>query len=145
MKFGHQLSHAKVLGSLLAQHLSQFDLSQIDALLPVPLHNARLRKRGFNQSLELVHAMRQYHDIPLLRGVQRVVNTTAQTLVKGEDRKANIRGAFTVNEAVALPKRVAIIDDVITTGSTGNELARVLKASGVEEVSIWAVARATTH
>ena len=146
MKFGHQLSHAKVLGSLLAQHLSQIDISSIDAILPVPLHNARLRKRGFNQSLELAHALRRQNDIPLLKGVQRTVNTKAQTLLKGEDSRAdNIRNAFTVDEGVTLPNHVAILDDVITTGSTSNELARLLKASGVAKVSVWAVARATTH
>jgi ComF family protein len=145
MKFGHQLSHSKVLGSVLAQHLSQFDLKSVDAILPVPLHKARLRSRGFNQSLELAHALRRYNNIPLLQGVQRTVNTKAQTLVKGEDREANIRDAFNLDVKVALPNHVAIIDDVITTGSTCMELARLLKASGVSEVSVWAVARATTH
>ena len=146
MKFGHQLSHANVQGSLLAQHLSQIERGSVDAILPVPLHKARLRKRGFNQSLELAHALRRQNDIPLLKGVQRSVNTKAQTLVKGEDsRAANIRNAFTVEEGAALPKHVAIIDDVITTGSTSNELARLLKSLGVEEVSVWAVARATTQ
>ena len=145
MKFGHQLSHAKVLGSLLAQHLSQLELGNVDAILPVPLHKARLRKRGFNQSLELAHALRRYSDIPLLEGVQRTINTAPQTLVKGEDRSENLKGAFTVDHGVNLPKHVAIIDDVITTGSTSNELARLLKISGVEVVSVWAVARATTH
>jgi ComF family protein len=146
MKFGHQLSYAKVLGSLLAQHLSQIDTSSVDAILPVPLHKARLRKRGFNQSLELAHALRRQNNIPLLKGVQRTVNTKAQTLLKGEDsRTDNIRNAFTVDERVTLPNHVAILDDVITTGSTSNELARLLKASGVVEVSVWAIARATTH
>ncbi len=146
MKFGHQLSYANVLGSLLAQHLSQIERGSVDAILPVPLHKARLRKRGFNQSLELAHALRRQNDIPLLKGVQRSVNTKAQTLVKGEDsRAANIRNAFTVEEGTTLPKHVAIIDDVITTGSTSNELARLLKSLGVEAVSVWAVARATTQ
>ena len=146
MKFGHQLSHANVLGSLLAQHLSQIERGSVDAILPVPLHKARLRKRGFNQSLELAHALRRQNDIPLLKGVQRSVNTKAQTLVKGEEsRAANIRNAFTVEEGTTLPKHVAIIDDVITTGSTSNELARLLKSLGVEAVSVWAVARATTQ
>jgi ComF family protein len=145
MKFSHQLSHAKVLGAMLAQHLSQIEIGSVEAILPVPLHSARLRKRGFNQSLELAHVLRRYVDIPLLKGVQRKINTTAQTLVKGENREANIRGAFNLDEGLSLPNHVAIIDDVITTGSTSKELARLLKASGVTKVSVWAVARATTQ
>jgi len=143
MKFGHQLSYAKVLGSLLAQHLSQMDISSVDAILPVPLHKSRLRQRGFNQALELAKDMRKYHGLPLLTSVTRVVNTKAQTLVKGEDRALNLSGAFSIKSGVELPRHIAILDDVITTGSTSNELARLLKAKGVEKVSVWAVARAT--
>lgn len=145
MKFGHQLSCARVLASMLAQHLSQIDLSSVDAILPVPLHRSRLRKRGFNQALELAKDLRKYHKIPLIRSVKRVVNTKPQTLVKGENRALNLSGAFTVNSNAELPKHVVILDDVITTGSTSNELARLLKDAGVEKVTIWAIARATAH
>jgi len=143
MKFGHQLSYAKVLGSLLAQHLSQMDISSVDAILPVPLHKSRLRQRGFNQALEMAKDMRKYHGLPLLTSVTRVVNTKAQTLVKGEDRALNLSGAFSIKSGVELPRHITILDDVITTGSTSNELARLLKVKGVEKVSVWAVARAT--
>ena len=145
MKFGHQLSSARVLASLLAQHLTQMDITSVDAILPVPLHKSRLRQRGFNQALELAKDLRKYHEIPLLKSVTRVVNTKAQTLVKGEDRALNLSGAFTVKPGVELPKHVAILDDVITTGSTSNELARLLKNAGVEKVTVWAVARAIAH
>ena len=144
MKFGHQLSYAKVLGSLLAQHLSQMDIASVDAILPVPLHKSRLRQRGFNQALELAKDLRKYQDIPLLKGITRVVNTKAQTLVKGEDRALNLTGAFAIKPGAVLPQHVAILDDVITTGSTSNELAHLLKGAGVAKVSVWAVARATT-
>ena len=144
MKFGHQLSHAKVLGALLAQHVSQQSFGEVDAILPVPLHKSRLRQRGFNQSLELAREVSRHLETPLLKGVTRIVNTTAQTLVKGEERENNVRDAFCVKEGTILPSHVVILDDVITTGSTSNELARLLKASGVVEVSVWAVARATS-
>lgn len=144
MKFGHQLSHAKLLGSLLSQHASQQSIGKVDAILPVPLHKSRLRQRGFNQSLELAREVSRDHEIPLLTGVTRIVNTTAQTLVKGDDRENNVRDAFCVKEGTILPNHVVILDDVITTGSTSNELARLLKSSGVAEVSVWAVARATS-
>jgi len=145
LKFGHQLSYAKVLGTLLAQHLSQSETGAVDAILPVPLHKARLRTRGFNQALELAHELSKSLGIPLFKGVTREVNTTAQTLVKGEDRVANLSGAFTIKPGISLPNHIAIIDDVITTGSTTNELARLLKETGVTKVSVWAVSRATAH
>lgn len=145
LKFGRQLSHSKVLGTLLSQHLSQNKIATVDALLPVPLHKSRLRKRGFNQALELARELRKKQKIPLLKGVKRVVNTTAQTLVKGENRAVNLQGAFAFESSVSVPKHVAIIDDVITTGSTSNELAQLLKAAGVAHVSVWAVARATPN
>lgn len=145
MKFGHQLSCARVLAALLAQHLTQQDITSVDAILPVPLHKSRLRQRGFNQALELAKDLRKVHDIPLLGSVRRVVNTKAQTLVKGEDRAMNLSGAFSLTSGAELPKHVVILDDVITTGSTSNELARLLKEAGVEKVTVWAVARATAH
>ena len=145
MKFSHQLSCARVLASLLAQHLSQLDISSVDVILPVPLHKTRLRQRGFNQALELAKDLRRYHDIPLLKGVSRIVNTKAQTLVKGQDRVQNLSGAFTIKPGSELPEHVAILDDVITTGSTSNELTRLLKNAGVKKVTVWAVARATTN
>lgn len=145
LKFGHQLSYAKVLGTLLFQHLSQSEIGTVDAILPVPLHKARLRKRGFNQALELAHELQKPLGIPLFKGITRVINTTAQTLVKGEDRAANLNGAFAIKSGVTLPRHIAIVDDVITTGSTSNELARLLKEAGVAKVSVWAVARATAN
>ena len=145
MKFGKQLSHAKVLGVLLSQHLSQVDFDRVDAILPVPLHNSRLRSRGFNQSLELAREIKQKHHLPLLKGIKRVKNTAAQTLVKGDDRVANVKGAFSVSLKEPFPEHVAIIDDVVTTGATTNELAAQLKQSGVRKVSVWSIARATTH
>lgn len=145
LKFGHQLSYAKVLGVLLAQHIAQLGTAEVDAILPVPLHKARLRKRGFNQALELAHELKTLGNIPLLKSVSRVKHTMAQTLVKGEaSRAANLNDAFAIKSQITtLPRHVAIVDDVVTTGSTTNELARLLKEAGVAKVSVWAVARAT--
>jgi len=143
MKFGHQLSYAKVLGYLLAQQLKQSNVLLPDAILPVPLHNARLRERGFNQTLEIYRELRRSLDIPLVKAVTRARSTQAQSLLSAEQRIDNIRDVFAVKAGASLPTHIAILDDVVTTGATTNELARILKAAGVTRVSVWAIARAT--
>ena len=143
MKFGHQLSYAKVLGYLLAQQLKQSNVPLPDAILPVPLHNARLRERGFNQTLEIYRELRRSLDIPLVKAVTRARSTQAQSLLSAEQRIDNIRDVFAVKEGASLPAHIAILDDVVTTGATTNELARIPKAAGVARVSVWAIARAT--
>ena len=146
MKFAHQLSAAKVLGYLFAQQLMQNTIDVPDAILPVPLHKKRLRARGFNQALELYREINKHVPIPLLKGVERVVYTDAQTLIKGDERAKNLQGAFRVDlTASNIPKHVVILDDVVTTGATSNELSKSLKAAGVEKVTVWAIARATPH
>lgn len=143
MKFGHQLSYAKVLGYLLGQQLKQSNVPLPDAILPVPLHNARLRERGFNQTLEIYRELRRTLDLPLVKAVTRARSTQAQSLLSAERRIENIRDVFAVKEGASLPAHIAILDDVVTTGATTNELARILKAAGVARVSVWAIARAT--
>lgn len=143
MKYAHQLSYAKVLGELFARHLSQMDFERPDAILPVPLHKARLRTRGFNQTVELYRELSKHFPIPLLKDVKRVKNTSHQTQIKGDERAHNLQGAFAIKAGSKLPQHVVILDDVITTGATTNTLAKLLKESGVEKVSVWAIARAT--
>ena len=145
MKFGHKLSAAKVLGRLMGQQIVQGDLELPDAILPVPLHKKRLRTRGFNQAQELYREINKVIAIPLMKGVERVVYTEAQTLVKGDERAKNLQGAFSAVLGKDVPKHVVILDDVVTTGATSNELSKILKAAGVEKVTVWAVARATPH
>ena len=145
LKFGHKLSAAKVLGHLMAQQIVQGDLELPDAILPVPLHKKRLRVRGFNQAQELYREINKVVAVPLLKGVERVIYTEAQTLVKGDERVKNLQGAFSFVLGQAVPEHVVILDDVVTTGATSNELSKVLKAAGVKKVTVWAVARATSH
>jgi ComF family protein len=113
-----------------------------EALLPVPLYVARLRQRGFNQSVELSRPLAASLQLPLLlHEVQRVCDTGSQTGLSRTARRRNIRGAF----RLAAPLRfdhVAIVDDVVTTTSTVNELAGVLKRAGARRVDVWSVARA---
>ena len=110
-------------------------------LVPVPLHRNRLRRRGYNQAVELARPLGRALGLPVApRLCRRQRPTPAQAELTGSDRRRNVRGAFAV--AAPVPRHVAIVDDVVTTGSTVGELARVLRRAGAERVEVWAVARA---
>jgi ComF family protein len=113
-----------------------------DCLLPVPLHSSRLRQRGFNQSIEIARVIAKRLQIPIVHdAVIRRRSTESQTGLTAKQRQKNIRGAFDVVGDLA-GKHVLIIDDVVTTGSTVNELAKVLKRKGVKRVGVLSIARA---
>ncbi len=117
-----------------------------DLLLPVPLHSSRLRRRGFNQALEIAKALADESGIPLrARDLRKLRPTPPQTEMQtARERGANIRGSFGLarNMAVRGARRIALVDDVVTTMSTATELARVLKHAGAEEVEVCCLARA---
>jgi len=144
MKFQQQLSVAAVLADLLKTYIenSQLEHGLPGALLPVPLHEKRLTKRGFNQSLEIVKPLAKSKNIPiLLNTISRSKDTPVQTNLSKSARKKNISGCFTLLEK-PVHSHIVIVDDVVTTGATTNELAKLLKKSGVEKVGIWSLARA---
>jgi ComF family protein len=132
-------------GALLAT-LTQWTLDPAEApqlLIPVPLHRSRLRQRGYDQALELARALARESRVPLCRDrLRRVHATQAQTELGAVSRQDNVRGAFALRPGPALPAHVALVDDVMTTGATLGECARVLLAAGVQRVDVWAVARA---
>jgi ComF family protein len=113
-----------------------------DALVPVPLYRGRLAERGYNQSLELAKTVAAEIGLPVLpRVCRRVRPTLAQSSLSPAARRRNVRGAFSI-EPRSLPPRLAIVDDVMTSGQTVIELARVLRESGVEWIEVWCLARA---
>ena len=143
LKFNSRLVNARMLGDLMATKIEAAGGVRPEALLPVPLHRQRLRERGFNQALELARPLAKTWNIPLLKQpVRRVRATTAQMELPAKERHRNIRRAF---ECVSpLPyEHIAIVDDVITTGATVNELARLLKKQGIKTVEVLAIARAS--
>ena len=141
LKYGHKLAHAPLLAELLVAHLTQTSAPRPDILLPVPLHTTRTRERGFNQAVEFGRVLSRRLAIPLdRRSLQRIHATPSQASLDRKARKKNIRGAFAWRYRVD-GQNVAIIDDVVTTGATCEEIARVLKQAGAIEVSVWAVAR----
>ena len=141
LKFGERISHARSIGEMLWSTLCQSGESP-DCLLPVPLHDSRLRQRGFNQSLEISRVIAKKSGIPVeYDAVVRHRSTSAQTGLDAKQRKKNIKGAFSVINKLDY-EHVLIVDDVMTTGATVDELARLLKKNGVMRVGVMTIARA---
>ena len=139
-KFHDKLSYSGLLADLLLQRLEH--ITKPECIIAVPLHHARLRERGFNQSHELARIISSSLDIPLASDcIARIRETRQQTGLNAKQRRKNIRGAFELVQPMVY-SHVALIDDVVTTGSTVNELARVLKRAGAKTVSVWSIARA---
>ncbi len=139
LKYRANLAMARVLADLLAARIDLIDLP--DCMVPMPSHSARLHDRGFNQALEIARRVSKKTGVVLLPDVcQRVRDTPSQTGLPWKEREKNIRGAFTCETSLE-GKHIAILDDVMTTGVTLNELAKVLRKRGAARVSGWVVAR----
>ena len=137
-KFSRGLAQAKFLGDLLAR---QPATELPEAFLPMPLHPSRQRQRGYNQALEMARSFHHWQRPILNTQVIRQRPTLAQSDLNAPQRRRNVRGAFAVVSALKF-NHIAIVDDVVTTGSTVNELARCLLRHGVQRVDVWACARA---
>ena len=144
LKYDGALANARVLGTLLAGGLAQQPVRrEVDLLVPMPLHTARLVARGFNQSLEIARftatALRMELDA---RALHRCRETAPQVGLAREARADNVRGAFAAVESKVAGRAVALLDDVVTTGATVVEASRALLIAGARAVDIWCVARA---
>ncbi|SEO91172.1 ComF family protein [Aquisalimonas asiatica] len=142
LKFHGQLPAGQLLGALLARELVQRHPPTVDAIIPMPAHPRRLRERGFNQAAEIARAISAATGIPVRHHwLLRRRHTRPQTGLGRTHRERNLLGAFTAHPAVA-GCRLALVDDVVTTGSTSTEAAQALKRAGASDVVTWAVARA---
>jgi len=140
LKFRHQLHLARGLGRLFCDAMPP-DLTPPDLLVPVPLHPGRLRERGFNQSLELARRVAAEFALPLDgRSCRRIQATPPQSRLDRRARSRNLRAAFDADTRLA-GLRIALFDDVVTTGSTVNAAARALLRAGAARVEVWALAR----
>lgn len=140
-KFQGVISHARLLGGLMAKSLTASMPDPPESIIPVPLHTRRISQRGFNQSLELARYLSRHFGLALdVEAVVRTKHTPPQTGLPEKDRRRNVRGAFEVRKELQ-GQHVAIVDDVVTTGSTVSELARTLKRAGAKRVDVWALAR----
>lgn len=115
--------------------------AEVDALVPVPLHRTRLRERGYNQARELARTLSHELRLPVLeRGIERYEGVASQTGQSARERRASMANAFRVGRSLT-GLRVAIVDDVVTTGATVNALAAELRAAGATRCLVFAVAR----
>jgi ComF family protein len=143
LKFEGNRAVVPVLGGVLAERLASTRGRRPDIVLPVPLHKARLRERGFNQAVEIARVVARSRNVPLaLQAARRMRQTEPQSRIQGVSaRRANLRGAFRVDGGVR-GLHVAILDDVVTTGATVAELSRELLRAGARRVDVWTCCRA---
>jgi ComF family protein len=140
-KFEQNLTILTQLAELMVQQIDYQHLP--DVLIPIPLHSKRLRQRGYNQSLEIAKIVARQLQLPLAAtACERIRYTLPQVELNGSERSRNLRGAFQVRKLQQDWQYVVLIDDVMTTGTTVNELAAVLRHSGVPRVDVWCCARA---
>lgn len=139
LKFRGELALARLLGTFLRQKI---EADPVDCVVPMPLSPRRLRERGYNQAVEIArHLARPGLDLALC---ERTRESRPQMELPYDERRRNVRGAFRCTRAL-VGARVAVVDDVMTTGATLDELARTLKGAGAVHVSNWVVARTLPH
>lgn len=145
LKFKAKLAYGRLLGELLSKQVKKIWYKKEvlpEALLPVPLHKTRLRKRGFNQALELLWPIKKELSIPILiDSCLRIRPTFSQSLLNKTKRQRNMKKAFQLVKSLPF-EHIALVDDVVTTASTVNVLAELLKENGVKIVDVWCVCRA---
>jgi ComF family protein len=143
-KYGNRVMLRRPLGLLAAAHLNAFAITfEADLILPVPLHLRRLRERGFNQAVLLGEIFSKKWGVALSRNnLKRIRWTEPQVNLGAAERAANVRGAFAISsEKEIAGKRIFLVDDVYTTGSTAKECSRVLMKGGAAVVAVLTVAR----
>lgn len=141
LKYQNKPAYARILAELLADKL---DASGTEAIMAVPLYATRFRDRGFNQAELIAESLAKRLDVPLIKqAVSRVKDTPSQTHLNARQRRNNLKNAFEVNvDKFAGFKRVALLDDVITTGATMQSLAQKIKQqTAIEIIQAWAVAK----
>ncbi|MDP2154587.1 MAG: ComF family protein [Sulfuricella sp.] len=138
-KYSGNLALIEVLAKPLAQLAANHP--KPDLLMPMPLHPSRLKERGFNQSLEIAKPISRWLGIPLTADAcERTRDTPSQAGLKWKERRRNVRGAFACDLDLS-GKSVAVLDDVMTTGATLEEISRALRRRGATTISAWVVAR----
>ena len=142
-KYHRSTSCLSTFAAFKKSRASPKDVAGIDLVVPVPLHRKRLRQRGFNQAQVLAACLfpNQKHRInPHI--LMRTIDTPLQTNLSGKERRRNLKKAFSVtNSAAVKGKKIMLVDDVFTTGSTVNECARMLRNAGAADVQVFTLAR----
>lgn len=138
LKYRGNLALASTFAQMLVEASKDFPMP--DFIMPVPMHPSKLKERGFNQAAEIAKGVSGKTGIAMIES-RKIRDTPSQTSLPWKERERNVRGAFSCGMKLD-SRHVAIIDDVLTTGSTVGELAKVVLGRGAGEVSVWVVARA---
>jgi ComF family protein len=142
-KFDRDLAAGRVLARLLAERLIDADTARPGVMIPVPLNWRRHWRRGFNQAELLCRDLsRHFGRLPWADALKRSRATVTQSELPADRRAGNVKGAFAVGRLPPGLRHAVLVDDVMTTGATLRECARVLKRAGVDRVDVWVVARA---
>lgn len=142
MKFNQKINLANHFGKMFSTLWTKENTALPDCIMPIPLHSSRLIARGYNQSLELAYPLAKHLNIKIdTSSCHRIRATKPQAELPAKKRKQNIHNAFSITKEIDY-QYILLIDDVITTGSTVNELARTLRRAGVQRIDVLAVARA---
>lgn len=145
LKFHKNTFVAKTLAGYMAEKAREF--KEIDYITFVPLHKKRLKKRGYNQSFLLAQKISENQNIPILENLLiKSVETKVQSSLSKKERIQNIKNSFEVNKEIDIKNKVLLlVDDVLTTGATANECAKMLKKSGAKRVFVLTLAVTKLH
>ena len=144
IKFNSRLSYTRVLSDLMMSRLPVIE-DKPDCIIAVPLHLRRLRQRGFNQSLEIIRPLAKHLNIPVdNKNCIRKKYTLPHSAMDAKQRRKNIKNVFEFSNENGY-QHIILFDDVVTTGSTVNELSRLIKRQGVKRIDVWSLSRADKH
>ena len=146
LKFDRKTFLARFFTRFIVKNIKEFNT---DYIVPVPIYGNRLKERGYNQSLLLVKEISKLTDIPYIEDlILKIKSTLPQTQLSTNKRKTNLKSAFKINEKyrnIIKYKNILIIDDVLTTGTTVDECAKVLKKNNVSKVFVSTIVRTTLN
>jgi ComF family protein len=135
----------RILGQELHNHINKFNIAPFDLIIPVPLYKTKLRERGYNQSDYLCQGINEiFHTKVIADIIHRKRNTKTQSKLNNQQRAQNVKGAFEINNRVSeiFEKNIILVDDVVTTGSTLNEVIKTLKDSNSGKILVCTLAMA---
>ena len=142
LKYRRRLDLTRTLGLLMAKHIKSSG-KEVDLIIPIPLHRSRLRSRGYNQALELARPIASSLALPMnYRSLVRTRKTKSQTKLSIDARRKNIHDAFAIIDNKVAGKKIALVDDVFTTGLTAETATQSLLNAGATSVELWVLARA---
>ncbi|NLM51565.1 MAG: ComF family protein [Firmicutes bacterium] len=140
-KYGGRTEMAAGFGKLLAQQITKCNWPHLDAVVPIPLHPQKLRQRGFDQAVLLAEVVAKELALPLKKSLRRCRDTVSQTQLSAAERRRNLEDAFSAVQAGQMPKKILLVDDLLTTGATANNAAKALLAGGAEKIYLAVLGR----